>query len=63
MTLSFYSSELLAFNEQLEGETQTISLVVKKESCLNTIWDFILASFNEPEGLAKCYFAEFKSER
>ena len=52
----------LAFNEDLEGEIQTFSLFVEKEGSLQIIWDFILASFRffgEPEGILKCYFAEF----
>ena len=53
----------IAFHEELEGELQTFSLFIEKEKSLNIIWEFILASFRffgKPEGIAKCYFAEFK---
>ena len=53
----------IAFNEELEGEVQTFSLFVERKNSINIIWDFILMSFRlfgEPEGLAKCYYAEFK---
>ena len=53
----------IAFNEELEGELQTFSLFIEKEKSLNIIWEFILVSFRffgEPEGIANCYFAEFK---
>ena len=53
----------IAFNEELEGEIQTFSLFVEKANSINIIWDFILISFRffgEPEGIAKCYYAEFK---
>ena len=54
----------LAFNEELEGELQTFSLFVEKESSINIFWGFIRASFRffgEPEGIAKYYYVEFKS--
>ena len=53
----------IAFNKELEGELQTFSLFVERAQSINIIWDFILAAFRflgEPEGIAKCYFAEFK---
>ena len=53
----------ITFNEELEGETQTSSLFIERKNFINIIWDFILLSFrffSEPEGLAKCYYAEFK---
>ena len=52
----------IAFNEDLEGETQTFSLFVEKDTLLQIIWEFILASFRffgEPEGISKCYYAEY----
>ena len=52
----------LAFNDNLEGEAQTFSLFVEKDNSLQIIWEFILASFRffgEPEGISKCYYAEF----
>ena len=51
----------ITFNEELEGETQTSSLFIERKIFINIIWDFILLRFfSEPEGLAKCYYAEFK---
>ena len=52
----------IAFNEDFEGETQTFSLFVEKDNSLQIIWEFILASFRffgEPEGISKCYYAEY----
>ena len=52
----------LAFNDNLEGEAQTFSLFVEKDNSLQIIWEFILASFRffgEPEGISKCYYAEY----
>ena len=53
----------IAFNEDLESKIQSASLFVDTPNSINIIWDFILISFRfygEPEGLYKCYFAEFK---
>ena len=54
----------IAFNEDLEGEIQTFNIFIEKENSLQVIWVSILASFRlfgETEGIAKCYFAEFKT--
>ena len=53
----------IAFNEDLEGEIQTFNIFIEKANSIDIIWDFILISFRffgEPEGIAKCYYAEFK---
>ena len=53
----------IAFNEELESEVQIASLLVETPNAINIIWDFILISFRfygEPEGIQKCYFAEYK---
>ena len=53
----------IAFNEELESEIQIASLLIETPNSINIIWDFILISFRffgEPEGLHKCYFAEYK---
>ena len=52
----------IAFNDDLESKIQSASLFVDTPNSINIIWDFILISFRfhgEPEGLYKCYSAEF----
>ena len=53
----------IAFNEELESELLIASLFLETRDSINIIWDYILTSFRffgEPEGIHKCYFAEFK---
>ena len=53
----------IAFNDEMESELLISSLFLETHHSINIIWDYILISFRffgEPEGIHKCYFAEFK---
>ena len=53
----------IAFNEELESETQIAGLFVETPNSINIICDFIIIPFRffgKPKGIHKCYFAEYK---
>ena len=53
----------VALNDEMESRELISSLPLEIHDSINIIWDFILISFRlfgEPEGIHKCYFAEFK---
>ena len=53
----------IAFNDEMESALLISSLFLETRNSINIIWDYILISFRffgEPEGIHKCYFAEFK---
>ena len=53
----------IAFNDEMESGVLISSLLLEIQDSINIVWDFILISFRffgEPEGIHKCYYAEFK---